>query len=186
MQMSDLLTDADNKMKRTLEAMKREMGTVRTGRASPSLVENVGVDYYGSTTPLNQLATITAPEARLIVVQPWDRQALPAIEKGISKANLGLNPSSDGSLVRIPIPQLTEERRKEFGRIVRNQAEVFKVEVRSIRRDAVDKLRNLEKNKDISQDENHRSQEQIQRLTDSCIKQVEEFAQSKEAELMEV
>ncbi|MBI2172469.1 MAG: ribosome recycling factor [Chloroflexi bacterium] len=181
-----LLTEAESRMKKALEALKREMSTIRTGRATPSLVENVGVDYYGVTTPLNQMATITAPEARLLVVQPWDRSALPSIEKGILKANLGLNPSSDGAVVRIPIPQPTEERRREYVKIAKRQAEEFKVEVRNFRRDLIERLRAMEKNKEISQDDNRRSQEQLQRITDSYIGQIDSLAATKEAEVMEV
>jgi ribosome recycling factor len=181
-----LLTEAESRMKKAIEALKREMGTIRTGRATPTLVENVGIDYYGVTTPLNQMATITAPEARLLVVQPWDRSALPAIEKGILKANLGLNPSSDGTVVRIPIPQPTEERRREYVKIAKRQAEEFKVEVRNIRRDLIERLRAMEKSKEISQDDNRRNQEQLQRTTDSYIGQIDSLAATKEAEVMEV
>ncbi|MBI4312490.1 MAG: ribosome recycling factor [Chloroflexi bacterium] len=183
---ASLLTEAENRMKKALEAMKREMNNIRTGRATPALIEGVGIDYYGVTTPLNQLGTITAPEARLLVVQPWDRSALPAIEKGILRANLGLNPSSDGVVVRIPIPQPTEERRREYVKMAKRQAEEFKVEVRNIRRDLIEKLRAMEKNKEISQDDNRRSQEHLQRITDSYVSQIDAVATAKEAEVMEV
>ncbi len=183
---ASLLTEAETRMKKALEAMKREVSNIRTGRASPTLIEGVGIDYYGVTTPLNQLGTITAPEARLLVVQPWDRSALPAIERGILKANLGLNPSSDGTIVRVPIPQLTEERRREYVKMTKRHAEEFKVEVRSIRRDLVEKLRAMEKNKEISQDDNRRTQEHLQRVTDNHIGQIDALAAAKEAEVMEV
>ncbi|MBI4202128.1 MAG: ribosome recycling factor [Chloroflexi bacterium] len=183
---ASLVTEAENRMKKALEAMKREMNSIRTGRATPALIEGVGIEYYGVTTPLNQLGTITAPEARLLVVQPWDRSALPAIEKGILKANLGLNPSSDGAVVRIPVPQPTEERRREYVRLTKRQAEEFKVEVRNIRRDLIEKLRGMEKSKEISQDENRRAQDQLQRVTDSYIGQIDALATAKEAEVMEV
>lgn len=186
MEVSSLLNDAETRMKNAIAAMKREMSTIRTGRANPSLVENVTVDYYGVSMPLNQLATVTAPEARLVVVQPWDKQAVVAIEKGITKANLGLNPSSDGNVVRVPIPQLTEERRREFVRIIKRQAEEFRVEVRNVRRDTLEKLRAMEKNKEISQDDERRYQGQLQRLTDSFVRQIDEYAATKEAEVMEV
>ncbi|MBI4339866.1 MAG: ribosome recycling factor [Chloroflexi bacterium] len=183
---SPIVTEAESRMKKAIDALKREMNTIRTGRANPALVENLGIDYYGVTTPLNQLATVTAPEARLILVQPWDRHALPAIEKGILRANLGFNPSSDGAVVRVPVPQPTEERRREYVKLAKRQAEESKIEVRNIRREFVEKLRAMEKNKEISQDGERRNLEQLQRLTDAFIVQVESLAAAKEAEVMEV
>ncbi len=183
---ASLVTEAEARMKKALEAMRRELNNIRTGRAVPALIEGIGIDYYGVTTPLNQLGTITAPEARLLVVQPWDRSALPAIEKGILKANLGFNPSSDGTVVRIPVPSPTEERRREYVKVTKRHAEEYKVEVRNIRREAIEKLRTMEKNKEISQDDNRRGQEQFQRLTDSYVTQIDSLATAKEAEVMEV
>ena len=183
---SSLLSDADSRMRKTIEAMKRGMSTVRTGRASPSLVENLSVDYHGVATPLNQLASIVAPEARLVVVQPWDRHSIPEIEKSILKSNLGLNPSSDGTVVRLSIPHPTEEGRRELVKVVRKHAEEARVAVRNIRRDAIEKLRGLEHSKELSQDESRRGQDQVQKTTDALIGEVEALAKAKETEVMEV
>ena len=181
-----VLSDADTRMQRAIEALKRELATVRTGRASPAIVENVMVEYYGVPTPLNQLATISVPEAQLIVIQPWDREALSSIERGILKANLGLNPTNDGSVMRLAIPQPTEERRRELVKVVKRQVEERRVEVRNIRRDIVERLRAMERNKEISQDEGQRSQRQLQQLTDRIIELIESLAAEKETEVMEV
>ncbi len=183
---SSLLSDADSRMHKTIEAMKREMNTVRTGRASPSLVENLSVDYHGVATPLNQLATIVAPEARLVVIQPWDRRSIPEIEKGILKSNLGLNPSSDGTVIRLSIPQPTEEGRRDLAKVVRKHAEEARVAVRNIRRDAIEKLRSQERDKELSQDESRRVQDQVQKTTDALISEVDALAKAKESEVMEV
>ena len=181
-----LLSNAESRMQKAVEALKRDMNTVRTGRASPALVENLSIDYHGIPTPLNQLATISVPEARLLVIQPWDRQAVSAIERGILKSDLGLNPAADGVAIRLPIPQPTEERRRELVRVVKRQAEEARVAIRNIRRDVIDKLRTMERNKELSQDDNRRSQDQIQRLTDAFVTQIEALADAKEAEVMEV
>ena len=181
-----LLSNAESRMQKAVEALKRDMNTVRTGRASPALVENLSIDYHGIPTPLNQLATISVPEARLLVIQPWDRQAVSAIERGILKSDLGLNPAADGVVIRLPIPQPTEERRRELVRVVKRQAEEARVAVRNIRRDVIDKLRTMERNKELSQDDNRRSQDQLQRLTDAFVNQIEALADAKEAEVMEV
>ncbi len=183
---STLLPEAETRMGKATESLAREMNSVRTGRASPVLVEKVVVDYYGAQTPLNQLATVTAPEGNLLVIQPWDRQAIPAIEKGILKSSLGLNPASDGVVIRVPIPQATEERRRDFVKLLKKQAEESRIEVRNIRRDIMEKLRAMERNKEISQDENRRYQEQLQKLTDAFTGQIDEMAITKEAEVMEV
>jgi len=181
-----LLSNAESRMQKAVEALKRDMNTVRTGRASPALVENLSIDYHGIPTPLNQLATISVPEARLLVIQPWDRQAVSAIERGILKSDLGLNPAADGVVIRLPIPQPTEERRRELVRVVKRQAEEARVAIRNIRRDVIDKLRTMERNKELSQDDNRRSQDQLQRLTDAFVTQIEALADAKEAEVMEV
>ena len=181
-----LLSNAESRMQKAVEALKRDMNTVRTGRASPALVENLSIDYHGIPTPLNQLATISVPEARLLVIQPWDRQAVSAIERGILKSDLGLNPAADGVVIRLPIPQPTEERRRELVRVVKRQAEEARVSIRNIRRDVIDKLRTMERNKELSQDDNRRSQDQLQRLTDAFVTQIEALADAKEAEVMEV
>ena len=175
---SSLLSDAGSRMRKTIEAMKRDMSTVRTGRASPSLVENLSVDYHGVATPLNQLASIVAPEARLVVVQPWDRRSIPEIEKSILRSNLGL--------VRLSIPQPTEEGRRELAKVVRKHAEGARVAVRNIRRDAIEKLRGLERDKELSQDESRRGQDQVQKTTDALIGEVDALAKARETEVMEV
>ena len=183
---TSLHSDAESRMQKAVEALKREMNAIRTGRASPTLVENVTVDYHGVPTPLNQLATISTPEARLLVVQPWDRQAISEIERGILKSGLGLNPASDGTVIRLAIPEPTEERRRELVKVVKRQAEEARVAARNIRRDVIDKLRGMERNKELSQDENRRAQDQLQKLTDAAINQIGTAADDKEAEVMEV
>ncbi|MFH1560155.1 MAG: ribosome recycling factor [Chloroflexota bacterium] len=182
----EVLEGGDKRKKRSVEALKKEMGTFRTGRANPALIENVTVDYYGTSTPLNQLASITVAEARLLVVQPWDRQSLPAVEKAILKSGTGLNPSNDGNVLRLVIPQLTEERRKDLVRLVRKKVEDGRVEVRNIRRDILEQLRAMERDKDISQDEGKRAQEQLQKMTDLYIAQIDDLGVEKEKEVMEV
>lgn len=180
------LSDADTRMHRAIEALKRQLGTIRTGRASTSIVENIIVDYYGAPTPMKQLASISVPEAQLIVIQPWDREALSSIERGILKANLGLTPTNDGSVMRLLIPQPTEERRRELVKVVKQRVEDGRVEVRNIRRDILERLRIMERNKELSQDESQRSQRQLQQLTDTIIEQMGSLATEKEAEVMEV
>ncbi len=182
----EVLEESDVRKKRSVEALKKELATIRTGRASPALVENIMVDYYGTSTPLNQIASITVPEARMLVIQPWDRQSLQAVERAILKNDLGLNPNNDGTLIRLAIPQLTEERRKELVRLVRKKTEDGRVEVRNIRRNILEKLRALEKDKEISQDECKRAQDQLQKMTDLHIAQMDSIAEEKEKEVMEV
>ena len=177
---------ADEKMDKALEALKKELAAVRTGRANPGLVEHVQVEYYGTITPLNQISGISVPEARLIVINPWDKQALSTIEKALLKANLGLTPSNDGKVIRLAIPQLTEERRKELVKMVGKRVEEGRIEVRSVRRDAIEEMRSLQKNKQISGDDLKRGQDQIQKLTDGYIAQIADIAKNKEAELMQV
>jgi len=183
---NEFLQDGDARKKLSVEALKKTLGTFKTGRANPSLIESVIVDYYGASTPLNQLASINVTEARLLVVQPWDRQSLPAIEKAILKLGAGLNPSNDGNLLRLAIPQLTEERRKELGRLVKAKVEDAKVEVRNIRRDILEQIRALEKDKDISQDEGKRAQEQLQKMTDQYVAEMDALGVVKDKEIMEV
>ncbi len=183
---TSLLPEAESRMQKTTEALKREMSAIRSGRASTALVANVIVDYNGVPTPLNQLATITAPEARLLVIQPWDRQCISEIERGILKSGLGLNPATDGAIIRLPIPEPTEERRRELVKVVRRHAEEARVAARNVRRDALDKLRAMERNKEISQDDSRRLQERLQKLTDTAISQINAVATEKEAEVMEV
>ena len=183
---NEFLQEGNASKKRSVEALKKELGTFKTGRANPSLIETVIVDYYGASTPLNQLASINVAEARLLVVQPWDKQNLPAIEKAILKLGAGLNPSNDGNLLRLAIPQLTEERRKELVRLVRNKVEDGRVEVRNIRRDILEQMRALEKDKEISQDEGKRAQEQLQKMTDQYVAEMDTLGAEKEKEVMEV
>ncbi|MFH1140665.1 MAG: ribosome recycling factor [Chloroflexota bacterium] len=183
---TSLLPDAESRMHKAGEVLKREMNTIRTGRASPALLESVIVDYHGVPTPLNQLATISAPEARLLLIQPWDRQSVTEIERGILKSGLGLNPAADGAMIRVPIPQPTEERRRDLVKVVRQHAEEARVAVRNVRRDVQDKLRAMERSKEISQDESRRLQDRLQKLTDAAIVQINASAEEKEAEVMEV
>ena len=182
----EILQDTSSKMDKTIEAFKRELAAIRTGRATPALVDNIKVDYHGVPTPLGHMATISTPEAKLLLIQPWDRSALSAIEKAIQKSDLGLNPSNDGNVIRLTIPQLTEERRKELVKTVHKRAEERRVALRNIRRGALEELRELERNKDISQDEQRHAQERLQQVTDSFIKDVDRLGKDKETELMAV
>lgn len=180
------LREAEGRMSKTLDALAKEILTIRTGRASPALVDHLPVDAYGNQMPLNQLASITVPEARLIVIQPWDRSIISAIEKAIQKSEIGLNPSNDGQLIRIPIPPLNEERRREYVKLVKRYAESAHVAVRNIRRDELERIRSMEKEKKISADESRRAADQLQRVADRFIARVDDMAQRKEAEIMEV
>ena len=182
----EVLSAANTKMDKSIEVLRKELATIRTGRATPALVDNIKVDYYGTPTPLKQIATISAPEARLLVIQPWDSGTLPGIKKAILKSELGLNPTSDKNVIHLVIPQLSEERRKELVKAVHKRAEDGRVALRNIRRDALEELRRLEREKEISQDEQKRAQERLQELTDSFIARVGNIAEDKEAELLEV
>jgi len=182
----DVLTDAKDRMGKAVEALRKELVTIRTGRAHPGLIEHLRVDYYGAPTPLNQLATINVPEPRLLTIQPWDHQSLGAIEKAILKSDLGLNPSNDGNIIRLVIPQLTEERRKELAKVVRKKVEEGRVAVRNVRRERHDELRRLQREKDISEDAQYVAQEELQKLTDDFIKEIERVGEEKEAELLAV
>jgi ribosome recycling factor len=182
----DVLADAKDRMGKAVEALRKELATIRTGRAHPGLIEHLRVDYYGAPTPLNQLATINVPEPRLLTIQPWDHQSLGAIEKAILKSDLGLNPSNDGNIIRLVIPQLTEERRKELAKVVRKKVEEGRVAVRNVRRDRHDELRRLQREKEISEDAQYLAQEELQELTDSFIQEVERVGEEKEAELLAV
>jgi ribosome recycling factor len=173
-------------MGKTIEALKKDLASVRTGRATPTLVDNIKADYYGTPTPLKQMATISAPEARLLVIQPWDANTIGEIKKAILKSELGLNPSSDGNVIRLAIPPLSEERRRDLVKAVHKKAEEGRIALRNIRRDALEMLRELEKEKEISQDEQKRAQERLQEITDSFIEKAGELAQAKEAELLQV
>ena len=183
---AEVLAEMERKMDNTIAALKRELGTIRTGRAAPALIENVSVDYYGVATPLNQIASISAPDARAIMVQPWDKQALVEIEKSLMSSDMGFNPSNDGITITVPIPPLTQERRQELVRLLKRKLESGKVSIRNVRRDGVETLRKLERDKAISKDENHRSQDQLQKTTDAHVKTVDEVGSSKETEIMQV
>jgi ribosome recycling factor len=183
---SNVLPTVEKKMKAVSEGLRTELATIRTGRASPSLIEHLKVDYADVPTPLNQIAGISAPEARLLVIQPWDPGSLHSIEQAILKSDLGLNPINDGRLIRLNIPALTEERRTDLTKIVHKRLEERRVAVRNLRRDALEELKKEEKNKLISQDESRRLQELLQKLTDANILVAEKIAQEKEKELMQV
>lgn len=180
------LTNADQKMKKSLEAVQRELVTIRTGRASPALIEHVKVDYAGSVLPLNQLASISTPNANMLVVQPWDKSSMNIVEKAILKSDLGLTPINDGRMIRINIPPLSEERRQELLKVVRRRIEEGKIAIRNIRRDALEELKNQEKDKEISQDEFKQLQNQLQKLTDAFTVRIEQAGKDKEKEVMEV
>ena len=180
------LWNIEEKMQKTVEGLKQELATIRTGRATPTLIEHIKVDYAGVSTPLNQIAGISVPDARLLVIQPWDKSSIRNIEKAILTSDLGLNPASDGNVIRINIPPLSEERRQELIKVVRRRVEERRVTVRNLRREAMNELKELEKNKDISQDENKRALDQLQKLTDGFIASIEQTGQDKEAELMQV
>jgi ribosome recycling factor len=182
----ETLADAEQRMSKGIDALQRDLATVRTGRASPGLVEQLRVDYYGTPTPLRQLANIGVPEARLITIQPYDKGSLDAIEKAIQKSDLGLNPANDGAIIRLAIPQLTEDRRKELVRVVHKKIEDGRVAIRNVRRDAHEMLRDLQRDKEISEDEEHRAQEQLQKLTDRFVSEADKVGLEKEHELLEV
>ena len=182
----DVLEDVSYRMDRTIDAFKRELGQLRTGRAAPSLIEDLSIDYYGSATPLKQIASISAPDARAIMVQPWDKGALREIERSLQRSEMGFNPSNDGNVITVPIPPLTNERRQEMVKLLKKKAEDGKVSVRNVRRDGLDTLRKLEKDKAISQDQNRRAQDQLQKVTDGHTKLIDETASAKEAEILQV
>jgi ribosome recycling factor len=183
---ADLLSDAEKRMQKAVEALKQDIGSIRTGRASSSLVERITVDYYGAPTPINQVATVTVPEARLLVIQPWDRKMLIDIEKAIQKSDLGINPNNDGLVIRLNIPPMNEERRRDLVKTLHKKLDEHKVAVRNIRRDVQDKLRDREKKKEVSEDELKRSAERLQKLTDRFIDEMDKVGKKKEQEILEV
>ncbi|MFL5806695.1 MAG: ribosome recycling factor [Roseiflexaceae bacterium] len=183
---NDVLREAEGKMKKSVEALRNHLATIRTGRASPALVEHLPVDAYGSSMPLNQLAGINVPEARLIVIQPYDASTMKAIEKAIQNSELGINPTNDGRVIRLVIPQLTEERRRDLTKLVRSRVEESKVALRNLRREALDDLRQLEHEKLISEDDQRRAQDQLQDLTGRYTRELDQIGAAKEAEVMEV
>ncbi len=184
--MEALFKDTGAKMARSIEAFKKELGKIRTGRASFSLLDGIRVDYYGTPTPLQQVGTLSVPESRLITVTPWDAKMIGPIEKAIQAGGLGLNPVSDGKIVRIPIPPLTEERRKDLVKVVRKMAEDARIAVRNVRRDSIERIKEGEKKKEISEDEMKRWQDRVQKETDSFIRKIDEILKAKEQEIMEV
>jgi ribosome recycling factor len=181
-----LFKDTGGKMARSIEAFKKDLGKIRTGRASFSLLDGIKVDYYGTPTPLPQVGTLSVPESRMITVTPWDTKMVGPIEKAIQASGLGLNPSNDGKMVRIPIPPLTEERRKDLVKVVKKMAEEARIAVRNIRRESLEKVKEKEKKKEISEDEMKRWQDRVQKETDSHVKKIDEILKAKEQEIMEV
>ena len=186
MSMKEIKKDADHRMRRSVENIQQEFAKIRTGRASAALLDGVKVDYYGNNVPLNQAATITIPEPRLIAIQPWDRNMISEIEKAILKSDLGLTPSNDGTFIRVPIPQLNEERRKDLARLVQKFAEEGRIAIRNIRRDANDHLKKMQKSNEISEDELSVILDEIQEVTDNHIKEIDHVLEHKEKEIMEV
>ena len=182
----ELIQDGQTRMQKSVDHARNEFNTVRTGRASASLLDRIEVDYYGTKTPLKQLATIGVPEPRMLTIQPFDPSSIRNIEKSVMESDLGLTPSNDGKLIRLPIPQLTEERRKELVKVVRGLAEQHRVAVREIRRDAVRHLKELVDGGEVGADEEHRAEERVQKVTDEHTKQIDELLKHKEAEVMEV
>jgi len=182
----ELLEDARERMEKAVDAIRHEFSTVRTGRASPALLERVSVDYYGTQTPLRQLATLSAPEARLLTVQPYDKSSIKAIEKAILESDVGLTPNNDGAIIRLSIPELTEERRKQLVKVVHNIAEEGRVSVRNVRRDVMHDLRELKSEGEVGSDDEHRGEAELQRLTDAKIAELDALMKGKEAEVLEV
>ena len=181
-----IVSSNEERINKSIEAMKREFASLRAGRATPSLLDKVMVDYYGTPTPVNQVAKVTVPEARMIIIQPWEKSVLHDIEKAIMKSDLGLSPNSDGTAIRLAIPQLTQERRQELVKTLNKKAEEAKVAIRNIRRDANDAIKKLEKAKEITEDESKKAQESFQKTVDKYIKSVDELRGIKEKEIMEV
>ena len=182
----DLIGDAERRMQKAVEALKQDISTIRTGRASSALIERITVDYYGAPTPINQVASISIPEARLLVIQPWDRKLLTDIEKAIQKSDLGINPNNDGQVIRLAIPPLNEERRREMVKTFHKKLDEHKVAVRNVRRDTHDMFRDREKKKEISEDELKRRTERLQKLTDRYIDEMDKVGKTKEQEILEV
>ena len=178
--------EAEDRMKKAVDVLRKEYGSMRAGRATPALLDKISVDYYGVPTPINQMANISVPEPRLLVIQPWDKGVIATIEKAIMKSDLGLTPNSDGTVIRLAIPQLTQERRNELAKVAKKKAEEARVAVRNIRRDANDQLKDFSKGKAISEDEEKRGEEEVQKLTDKFVKEIDHVLEHKEQEIMEV
>jgi ribosome recycling factor len=183
---ADLFADAERRMQKAIENLKQDINTIRAGRASAALVERITVEYYGAPTPINQVASISVPEARLLVIQPWDRKLLTDIEKAIQKSDLGINPTNDGQVIRLAIPPMSEERRRDLVKTLHKKLDEHKVAVRNVRRDVQEKLRDREKKKEISEDELKRSVERLQKLTDRYIEEMDRVGKAKEMEILEV
>jgi ribosome recycling factor len=184
--LDELLAELNSRMQKAVDGLARELASIRAGRATPALLDGITVDYHGTSVPLHQLATISVPEANLIIIQPWDRTSLRDIERAILTANIGLNPANDGSVIRLVIPPLSEERRKEVVKIVSRKVEERRIAIRNVRRDGIEKLREMEKNKEISEDELKNNTKKIDQLTEACVDQVSELGQSKEKEIQEI
>lgn len=182
----EIIKDAEQRMQKSIESMRGDMAKIRTGRASPALIDHIMVDYYGSPTPINQVANITVQDARTLGVQPWEKPMVPVVERAIMEANLGLNPMTAGELIRIPLPPLTEERRKEMVKVAASEGESGKIAIRNIRRDANGDFKSLLKDKDITEDDDKRAQDLVQKLTDKYVAQVDEIVKEKEAEILTV
>jgi ribosome recycling factor len=182
----DVIKDADGRMSKALDALRRDLTSVRTGRANPSILDRVMVEYYGTNSPINQVASISVPESRMLVIQPWDKGSIPAIEKAIMKSDLGVTPSNDGQVIRIALPQLTEERRKQMVKIVHQQTEDAKVSIRNVRRDAITNIKELMNEKMISENDERRGEHQVDELTKKFTDEAEKIGKAKEAEVLEV
>lgn len=182
---ADIKKDAENRMRKSIEALREELRRLRTGRAQTSLLDHVTVDYYGSQVPISQAATVTVEDARTLAVNPWEKSMVQAIEKAIITSDLGLNPVSAGSVIRVPLPPMTEERRKDMVKIVRNEGENARVSLRNVRRDALQTIRELVKEKEVTEDDERRAQDEIQKLTDRYVGQVDGLLKEKEAEIMD-
>lgn len=182
----DIIKDSEDRMKKAIEHLTKDLASMRAGRANPGMLDRIMVDYYGEPTPLNQLANITVPEARLLVIQPWDKHSIADIEKAIMKSDLGINPSNDGNVIRLVVPQLTEERRKDLVKVVKKRAEEAKVALRNIRREANDLIKQAEKDKLVSEDEAKKGNDEIQKITDKGVKDIEAILLAKEKDVMEV
>jgi len=182
---NEVISTVTDRMQKTVEALRRQMASLRAGQATPALVEHIRVDYYGTLTPLNQLATISTPEVRLLMIQPWERTILADVEKAIYKSDLGLNPSNDGSVIRLAIPPLTEERRRDLVKVVQKRVEESRVSLRQLRRDSIQQLKAAEQKKEISQDECRRVSDRVQAITDDFVREVEQVGKGKEKEILE-
>lgn len=183
---NEVLNESEEKMKKTVEVLRKDLASVRAGRANPAMLDKITVDYYGTPTPVNQLANVSVPEPRMLIIQPWDKSSIKDIEKAILKSDLGLTPSNDGVVIRLNIPQLTAERRTEIVKAVKKKAEEARVAVRNIRRELIDDIKQIEKDKIASEDESKKGQEKAQKLTDKYIKDIDEVLEKKEKEVMEV